>query len=529
MAEVTKFYIFFFLIVSLSIIIYINTLGNDFIWDDVSFVVSNDFIKNLKFIPLYFTSRHALAKGTLTGENYRPVLVLSYALDYFFWKLNPAGYHLSNAAFHSANAILLFYLVLLITKDRYVGLFSSLVFLAHPIQTEAVSWVSGRADVLFLFFFLLSFITYLKHKKEGRLILYFASVLFFSFALLSKEMAATLPFILILYDWLYSKRENLSLNAIRYFPFFVVLELYFFIRFAVIGRFSQGDYWTGNFYTTFLTMLSGIRYYIKLLLYPVNLCADYLTFPISTSIRDYRVLLSLLIIFGLLMLSLFLRKRLRHISFSFLWFFVTLGPVMNIIPIRILIAERFLYLPSIGYAIAVAVLFKFFSIRYRRSPLFRYGLFSFQVALIFIYSYFTVVRNTDWANEIVFNTKIIEKYPQNWRAHHNLALAYMNDNELEKAYGEMKITLESRPGHYRTRMLLANYYIQKDRPEDAINELKYVIAIKPDFVNAYKLLASIYITQERYNDAYRQYQKMFAWDVSNREAKEGMARLENIR
>ena len=130
-----KISVILFIIISIGILVYSNSLGNDFVWDDTDFVIQNDFIKDLRFIPFYFISKTALAKGALAGENYRPFLTLSYSLDYFFWKLNPLGYHISNLIFHIASGILVFYLALSLTKNRLTGLFSSLFFaLRSPLN-----------------------------------------------------------------------------------------------------------------------------------------------------------------------------------------------------------------------------------------------------------------------------------------------------------------------------------------------------------------------------------------------------------
>ena len=112
----------------------------------------------------------------------------------------------------------------LLTKEKYVSLLAALIFLIHPVQTESVAWISGRADVLFLCFFLASLILYIKHNNIGRIYLYFGSLLCFSFAILSKEMAASLPFVLILYDLFYGKKEKIWLKALKYFGYFLIFQ-----------------------------------------------------------------------------------------------------------------------------------------------------------------------------------------------------------------------------------------------------------------------------------------------------------------
>ena len=470
-----KIYFIIFLIISIGIIIYSNSLGNDFVWDDHFLVVNNDFIKNAHFIPSHFISRNALASEDF-GQIYRPLVMLSYTADYFFWKLNPMGYHFANVISHIINAIAVFYLVLLLTKNRFVGLLSALIFLTHPVGTEAVAWISGRKDVLFLFFFLTALIAYIRYARRKQLIFYASSLIFFLFALFSKEMAASLPFILILYDWLYGRDEKVRLKPARVVPYFLILGIYVAMRFLALGKFAEGAYYTGYFYTTFLTMLKGIAHYVKLLFYPVGLCAEYFTFPIATSVRDHTVLLSMALILGLMALGFILAKRSKHVTFAIFWFFITLGPVMNIIPINVLIAERFLYLPSIGFAMAIAVLFKFLFEKFKKKAFLKYAILFVQVIVILLYSYLTMSRNTTWANDEVLSKKILEKYPDNYRIRYNLAVTYMRkDNSLEKAYREIQKTIKIAPDFLPAKMLLYKYYYrtnQREKARDLLTRIK---------------------------------------------------------
>lgn len=524
-----KISVIIFLIIGLGVIVYSNSLGNDFIWDDDSFVIRNDFIKNLKLIPRYFTSKEALAEGPLCLENYRPFLVLSYSIDYYFWKLNPLGYHITNLIFHILNAIFVFYLIMLLTKDRFIGLLTSLFFLTHPIQTEAVSWISGRADVLFLFFYLASLVFYIIFVNNKKLLFYIFSLLLFSFSLLSKEMAASLPLVLILLDIFYGKKEKIGNLAIRYLPFFLILESYVFVRFYIIGRLAQADYWAGNFYMTILSMAKGITYYIKLLIYPANLCADYLRFPISNSIADRSTIFSVTFIVFIIILAIYLARKIKEISFSIFWFFITLLPAANIIPIRILIAERFLYLPSIGFCFIIAILIMVVSSRIKRMYFLKYFIFSYAVFLIFIYSYLTMLRNVDWSDEVVFWKKNVDSYPNNERAHLNLSVAYLSRyKDIEKAYKEAKKAIAISPRYSRPRMIVASYFVNKNRFDDAAGVLSNAIKRNPEFLEPYVFLGGIYAFQGKYDLAYKQYRKALARDPYFLEAKLSIAVLHTV-
>ncbi|MBL7157796.1 MAG: tetratricopeptide repeat protein [Candidatus Omnitrophica bacterium] len=521
-----KISVILFVIISLGVLVYSNSLGNDFAWDDAGFVIKNNYIKDLRQIPFYFSSRDALADGSLAGENYRPFLPLSYAIDYFFWKLNPLGYHISNTLFHVANACLLFFITLALTKDRFISFFTALFFVTHPVQTESVTWISGRADVMFLFFYMASLIAYINFTKTKRFISYFASLFLFSCSLLSKEMAASLPFLIILYDLFYGRKEKISARATRYFGFFLILETYVILRFSIIGKLSQCGYWTGDAYTTFLSMARGIICYLRLLLFPVGLSTDYLRFPLSNSITEPQVIFSIAVIAILIAGSLKFAKRFKIMSFSVLWFFVTLGPALNIIPIRILIAERFLYLPSIGYCLLLATLVIKLPERISKAQILRYGSFCFAALLVGVYSNLTMQRNVDWSDEVALWKKNIEVFPDNDRAYLNLAVAYMvRENDIDKAYVEARKALEIAPEYSEPRMVIASYYISKGRYDDAIGELKHVIEINPNFLRAYTFLGVIYAFKGEYDLADKEYRKALAIEPGYLDARISRATL----
>ncbi len=521
-----KPYLIFAIIISIGVIVYSNSLGNGLILDDPSHVETNTLIRSLKNITQYFTEHEASSIG---GDNYRPLVPLSYAIDYSLYPHKVMGYHITNLIFHIANALLVFFLILLITKERIVAFFTALIFLVHPIQTEAVAWISGRPNVLFLFFLLLSFIFYIRYIKFHKILLYFISLLLFICSILSKEMAAVLPFLLVLYDWLYEKKERITAKITRYLPYILIAGSYILLRLNLTGRFSQTTYLTGGFYTTFLTMIRGIAHYIKLLFCPVNLCADYMKFPISISFKEPGVLISASFLLILIMAALSLKSKIKHISFSMLFFFIALLPVLNIVPIRILIAERFLYLPSVGFALSVAVLFRsMYGIS--KEEIAKKGVILLQIVLILIYMQLTMIRNKVWHDSGTYNRNILKSYPNNDRAHNNIATYYIrSEKDFDKAYAHLKRCLEISPARYRPRFSLASYYFTRGRLQNAIYELTFAVRLKPDLKYGYRRLAYLYALENRYIDSSRQYEKLSILGRSALEEKADIAEFYTLK
>src|SRR4030095_13332788 len=206
--------IFFIIVGAVSFIVYANSLANDFVFDDESVVLSDPTIRGLSNIPKYFTGEQGFHK--VIGRYYRPVVSASYALDYSIWKYNSTGFHLTNVLIHIINSLLFLKLLMLMFAKNdsgiknYAILFGALIFAVHPIHTEAVSWVSGRTDSLSCTFFFASFIYYFKYSENSGYRNLSLLLLFYLLALLAKEMAITLPAVIILYDIIVARRIDLK-------------------------------------------------------------------------------------------------------------------------------------------------------------------------------------------------------------------------------------------------------------------------------------------------------------------------------
>lgn len=236
------------LIILLSVIVFSNMFTNQFVYDDHHIVVENDFIKDWSNAPKIFTSDYFILSQEGT---YRPVTTLTFFIDYSLWGLNVFGYHLTNLFFRILNAILIYLILSLVLKNRITALVASLLFALHPVQAEAVNGIIFREDLHAFTFFLLAFFLYIKHsyqKGPKRKFYYLGSIISFIFALFSKGMAITLPFVLMLFDYCFGSREKgteiinrssrlqsaFSMSLKRsHIPFFLVSASYMLGRFCL--------------------------------------------------------------------------------------------------------------------------------------------------------------------------------------------------------------------------------------------------------------------------------------------------------
>lgn len=405
--EYLKFYIF---LAVLAFAVYFNSLQNDFVFDDESVVLGDPSITDIKNLPKYFTGEEGFHK--VIGRYYRPVVSASYAIDYMVWGPKAAGFHFTNILIHLINTLLVFKLLMLLFKNvqhkykTYFLFFGAALFALHPIHTEAVSWVSGRTDSLFFTFFAAAFIYYLKFKEESTNKNLLMLSLYYFLSLLSKEMAITLPVVIILYEFIINQKNKLAdfaqeKKAIIYMA--AVSVLFLFIRWLILKdvpvRESYYYFYGKSFATVFFTMLQAIPVYFKLILVPYGMLYHYSgNLPFIDSIARTEAIFAIAIIAILLFSAFYLRKRLPWLSFSIFFIFLTLAPVLNIVPTMNFIAERFIYLPSLALSFAaVALAIKYYS------PKRNIAIFSLCGIFVIGYVYLTYTRNMDWkTNDTLF-------------------------------------------------------------------------------------------------------------------------------
>ncbi len=498
-----------------TIIVYSNSLGGEFLYDDDYFIVKNVHIRNLENIPSFFTSPSAAAFAELAQDVYRPLTTISFALDYRLWGLNTFGYHLENVILHALNAILLFILLQLIFGNIVIAFLASLLFACHPVQTEAVAWISGRSSVLFLFFYLESFILYvLFTKARKKRYLAFSLVLFFA-SLFSKEMAVSLPLLLVLYDIHFAGRESFKRRALKLAPYFLLSASFVAVRFLVISRVSQCPWWGGSPHHTFLTMLVALGEYIRILILPVKLCAYYAT-TVYSSITETRVLLSAAAIVILIAALPSIFRRSRGASFAICFFFAALLPVSNIVPLRAIMAERFLYLPSIGFCFLIAILLAKFTTS--AGPVIKSkagrSAVAIAVMLVLAYSARTMMRNEDWKSQIAVTKSILKIDPLNPWGLTTLGAAYSDLRQYETAIKPLRKAIALSEGYFAPRNILGFCYIGLSRYDEAIAVLAEALEIRPDNLEALSSMGVAYAEMKRYPEAIQQFERAIKVDPS---------------
>ncbi|TVL98594.1 MAG: hypothetical protein CV087_21100 [Candidatus Brocadia sp. WS118] len=509
------------LVIFISALVYINSLSNTFVYDDVYIITENYLIKSLGNLPKLFQKDYLLLSGELS---YRPVVTLTYFIDYALWRLNPFGYHLTNVVLHTGNVFLLYCLIKSICKKDTVSLLATLLFLSHPILTETVNAVCYREDILASIFFLLSFIFFIKirlpfskkanplpQKTNARCIIYyFLSCASYCLALFSKEMAVTLPILIMVFDLLYFRQNSLKASSIstwfmriaRLVPFYsgyiAITGMYLFIRFMVLkNTFKTINVSPSNV----VTMTKVVASYIKLLFLPINLNADYCVPPSSYISLSFMVS-SLCIASGVIVI-IRLRKQDKPIIFFNLWFFIALLPVLGIIPIGNIMAERYLYLPIIGFCGSAGyILANYLSPRKGIAILFGAILLGLQISAI--------SRNGVWQDDTTLWGYTLKREPNSARACSNLGNIHFKNNRYEAAIHLYKKALTFPYSYPFIHYNLGATYEKIGLIDKAIEEYKASITSYNDNTLAFNNLGVLYDKQGLYDMAIEAYKQALA-------------------
>ncbi|MBL7198455.1 MAG: tetratricopeptide repeat protein [Candidatus Omnitrophica bacterium] len=497
-----KFIILFFL---LGVIIYSNSVQNPFIWDDECLVVNNDLIKDWKYLGEIFKSE--LTYGEVHyARSYRPIQTIVYACIYHLFGLNSFCYHCINIITFCLNALLVYFLIFSISKDKITALLTSLFFIAHPIYTESVTYISGLADLLvgvFSILCLVLFIKYTEYKGIKRTFFYWVSVSTFILALLSKEIAIVLPIIFILYDLIFKRSQLDSFLSIikKYSAFFLITLIYIYLRLTVL-KFSDVPLPTANFsfYERFLIFFNVINSYFWLLLFPINLHMSR-GYYLPRILFDIPTICSLI---GLIIVILFIGysyRRSREIFFFCIWFFIFLIPQSALFfPMNAFMAEHFLYLPAICFFfILTKTLMRICSKR---------GLILITTLIVCFYSTLTFARNYEWRDPIFFYKKIIKLSPKSWAAYNNLGKLYLDKKEYIKASIHLKESLRLYDSQIAARDNLAIVYGQQGKHDEAIMQYKEILKTDPPIYKAGEIhhnVGILYHKMKKYDMAIEEY------------------------
>lgn len=482
-------------LILLAVIAYASIIPNHFTnWDDEHLIVKNRALRSLN--PLFILENFHVA--------YPPLTVFSHGIDYFFWKLNPVGYHLTDLLLYALVVVTLFFIAADLTGNSAAACVAATIFALHPLHVESVTWLSSRKDGLAMLFYLLGFLAYLKSARRDSWRMITVSVLFYFLALWSKPLMVTLPLALLACECILRRDNTGIMNTIfRLSPFIIPIGI---TVLATIYLDPHNElslaYHGGGPGATFLLMLRILGDYFRMLFLPLRLSALY----IVTLPEGLWEIPSLFRLFALLALPAFAVTRARRaplITFCIAWAFLSLLPVMQIIPINVVKADRYLYLPSAAFCI----MFGAFSTMFH-SPGKRLCATVTIAALAVPLLLLTLERNIMWRTSVTLWESETENGPESADAYNNLGIAYCREERYRDAEKAIQHALELRPGFASAHNNLANVYRYTGRTDEALRELRHAAGLTRDIVyaaNAHITMGLIYEEKQQYEKALEAY------------------------
>jgi protein O-mannosyl-transferase len=513
------------IIIVLTVSVYANTLDNEFTnWDDIALILNNTHIRslgvdNLKEI-FSFTS----------GGTYQPMRVFSYALDYSIGQFDPFIYHLHNIFLHILASLLLYVVllkalpqiqrgrvdksILFLPLDnliRVVSLFSVLLFALHPVNVEAVTWLSSRKYVLLAFFFFGSFLFYLQRPESKKLdfLFYMMSFVFWIFAVMSSPFGVVLPALFILFE--YSAHPDINPfacikdNLFRFSPYIlmgILVLIYLMVKLTAFGRFVNSASTD-----VFVTMMQVFYDYMRNFLLPLWLNNRYVDYVYTSIFQYYKILAGFSLLLFLILASVYkiITGKNKFLFFTLFWFLIALLPASNIIPISTRMADRYVYLASIGFFVffswsgcyLINLLSKLVKpVKGKETKI----LYTFIILIVAAISYSSVIRNNVWQDSGTLWHDSLSKNAQNFIALNNLGTWYYGNGENEKAKNFLLTASYMSPSETHSLKNLGEIYMKEDLDKAELI-YKKLLELEPKSIIFHRRMWEILEKQGRINEA----------------------------
>ena len=504
---------------------YSNSFQAGLVFDSSPMILQDARIREVTPQNLWLILTEQYWHGSTAFGLYRPLTTFSYLLNYavFGNGTHPAGYHWVNLALHGVNVSLVYLLGILVLGAPAPAFALAALWGVHPLLTESVTNIVGRADLLAAFGVLAGLLCYVKSATAaGRHKLFWVAAMLVAQAvgIFSKENAAVLPGIMLLYVLTWSQRTAWRGRALTYAALVLPFAAFFYLRGTLpmhtVARFSQNPLMSAGFWTARLTAVKVIGKYLWLFVWPARLSADYSYNAVPlfgwhpAQWEDAKALIALALCLGAALLAVRWYSTRKPLFFFLVFFFVALAPTSNLaILIGSIMAERFVYLPSIGLAGCVVAAIYALGRQLSRPRLLAMRAAWIALGLLCLAcAARTYARNFDWLDDLSLWTSAVNVCPGSAQAHANLGVALVNSGgPLPEAIAEYEAALRINPDLAEAHDDLGNALSQlPGRLPDAIAQHEAALRIDPDYARAhYNLGTTLLRLPGRLPDAIAQY------------------------
>lgn len=489
----TKTWLHLLLLVILILITYLMTLNNAFLSDDIAEIRDNPNIGNL---------------STIKTRPFGFIRLIIYYLALQIGGLNPPLFRLSNILFHIGSTILIYLILLKISRSKKIALFTSALFAVHPAISEAVVWISGGMYTQYTFFFLLAFFFYILSQKSIKY--YLLSLLSYLFSFMSHPvMPAGLAVIFLFYEFSFG---NLKRNWPKSIGFLVILLAYVFVNLASLGErestLQAVHYQEKGVDNLFFLLPVALSSYFELIFWPKILTLYHSELFFNAFSFTVRSFLTMVFFFSL---GLALFKN-RYLFFWLSFFLIALSPTLTPFRLNWIVAERYIYLPSIGiFASFAYFLDKLIQSKKKLSIIF----FTVFIVVTTALTIRTMIRNIDWKNEDNLWIATGKTSPSSPNTHNNLGDVYGRWGDKQKALQEFQKAIQLKPNYADAYHNLANTYHELGDDEKALENYQKASSLNPKLWQSLQNIAAIYYQRKKYDQAQDYIQKALQINPKN--------------
>jgi tetratricopeptide (TPR) repeat protein len=484
---------------------YYNSFGNGFVSDDVGVFLKSENFKHFSSV--------------FSGAAHFSLPAFFQFIAFHIGGLHPFTFRIINIFFH-LGCIVVIYTLLSLSMNRRVAIIAASIFAIHPILTESVSWISGGIYSIYAFFFLLSLLLYLFSENDKRYLRY--SILFYVLAVFSSEKALALFLVFALYEIAFG---SLKYNWKKVLPFFSISLFLLIIYVSKIGgrvsdvssaSYQQAD---GGMYNPFFQIPIAIGSYLKLIFWPARLTL-YQT-EMSFSQIQYVVFLLVFLIF--LGTAIWSYRKNKNVFFWLVFFVITLLPTLTPLKISWIVAERYVYLGTLGIIVVVAMLFDKILKLNENAKMIGYFVLVLIVASL---SVRTIIRNRDWKSEDTLWISTAQVAPSGQQIHNNLGDVYARQQNYAKAIEEFQKAIEINPNYADAYHNLANTYQQIGQKDAAMANYEKALSINPNLWQSYQNMAAIVFEQGDFPKALENIKRALEIDPQNTQLQENLKFIE---
>ncbi len=531
----------------LTCLAYSNSLMNDFLIDDLSFITSWPLIRDMRNFPQFFGPHNQPP-----GEEgvYSPLKTLMHAVNYNLWGTNPLGYHCVALALQIISLFFIYRLSFLITNNRLITFLTTLFFGLHPVHVEAAGTKTGSVDTTGVLFMFIAFYYYIRARNHLMPLAqatpqdtynrdYKISLLFAALSTFTHELCLTIPLLWGLYEWSYPlpAPKKIRSLAMRLLPFLAITITYLFLKLGILKSVARGTYLADSFYLTMLVIIKVQVKNVLIMFFPFTLAIKHVISKgifavdvwdfdqqavLDQSILDPQVLSSLLFLGLIAYAAVWAYKNNRLVFFCISWFFVSLLPAANFVPIESFFAERYLYPASWAFCLLLAYGFSLWldqeKTGYIHIPQSQKTVPKARVQAVLIFAFLTVtafyltrtfLRNKDFRDKTSFFQAEVRANPQSADLWNGLANAYLRGRQPLKAVYAFKRSVAIKPQNPLYYFGWAEAYMTLEEFSYAEKVLNKALELKPDYAEAYFNLAILKVLQGDMDKAEQHASKAF--------------------